>query len=173
MSQQATKDSPLSPAARTILLTTLVAGTLDILSAMIFYGYVFYNAGARHVLQGIASVLLGKKAFEGGWATALLGLAMHYCIASSFVILYFLIFPLIPFLKKYKIVSGILYAVLVWMIMNLAVLPLVAHRSYHFKFLAVIRDMAILLYTIGIPISLLISRYYSKARPSLPPQSFH
>jgi hypothetical protein len=162
MSQQASKASPLSPAAKTILLATLVAGTLDILSALIFYGYVFYNVGARHVLQGIARVLLGKKAFEGGWATAFLGLAMHYCIASSFVILYFLIFPYIPFLKKYKIASGLLYGVLVWMIMNLAVLPLVDHRSYHFKLLAVVRDMAILLYAIGLPISLLISRHYER-----------
>ena len=173
MSQQARKASPLSPATKTILLVTLVAGTLDIISALIFYGYVFSNVGAGRILRGIASVLLGKKAFEGGWATALLGLAMHYCIAASFVILYFLIFPFIPFLKKYKIASGILYGILVWTIMNLAVLPLVAHRSYHFKLLAVVRDMAILLYTIGLPISLLISRHYSKVRPPLPPHSFH
>jgi len=64
----------------TILLAWLLAGTLDITAAFVYY--VGSSAtGAERLLQGIASGVLGAAAFTGGAATAVLGLLLHYLIA--------------------------------------------------------------------------------------------
>jgi hypothetical protein len=171
MSEPTSKVSLMSPAAKTIFVATLAAGTLDILSALILYRYV-YNIGARQLLQGIASALLGNKAFKGGGGTAFLGLCIHYCIALSFAAFYFFVFPYVPFLKKYKIAGGVLYGVFAWVVMNLAVLPLIGYSKYNFHWVPVIRSAVILMYAIGIPIALIVNRHYSKYKsPSPLPQS--
>src|SRR5262249_36526809 len=59
--------------ALVVMVAWLLAGTLDITTA-VFY-YVGPSARAARLLQGIASGLLGALAFDGGAATALLGLA--------------------------------------------------------------------------------------------------
>ncbi|SRR5713226_9633695 len=52
-------------------------GFLDITAALVVYG--FFGLKPMRLLQGIASGLLGPKAFSGGLATALLG----YFVISS------------------------------------------------------------------------------------------
>jgi hypothetical protein len=164
MSERTTKDSLLSPATKTILLATFVAGTLDILSAIIVFGPVFGKVSALRILQGIASALLGKPAFQGGWETALFGLLVHYCISLTFVSLYFLVFPYIPFLKKNKMAGGLLYGFFIWMVMNMAVLPLIGLAPFHFRLAPFLKNALILMLVFGIPLPLIIPKYYSKAR---------
>ena len=161
-----TKDDLLPPATNTIFLATLVAGTLDILCALILYGYVFAHISAQHILQGIASALLGKSAFEGGMGTDLLGLCIHYCIALTFATFYFFMYPRLPFLRKNRIVSGLLYGLFVWIVMNVIVLPLIGYSKFTFHWIPSIRAALILMFAIGIPISLIVSRHYSKLRPA-------
>ena len=69
-----------SSAVRVVLLAWLVAGTLDILAAVTYYPL---TTGVRPaaILRGIASGVLGARAFDGGAATAALGLLLHYVIA--------------------------------------------------------------------------------------------
>jgi len=171
MSARQTKDSLLSPATNTILLALFVAGTLDILSAIIVYGPILGKVPPLRLLQGIASAVLGKSAFEGGMGTALFGLGMHYCISLAFVTLYFLIFPYIPFLKKYKTAGGLLYGLFIWMVMNLAVLPLIGYAPFHFNLVPVLRSALILILVFGIPLPLIIPKYYAKARSA--PMNIH
>ncbi|HTI09919.1 MAG TPA: hypothetical protein VL832_15235 [Puia sp.] len=164
MSVSTTKDSLLAPATSTIFMATLVAGTLDILSALILYGYVFAHISAQHILQGIASALLGKRAFEGGMGTDLLGLCIHYCIAFTFVSFYFFIFPHLPFLNRNRVLSGLLYGLFVWTVMNVGVLPLIGYSKFIFHWIPSIRAALILMFAIGIPTSFIVSRYYSRVR---------
>lgn len=153
---------PDSPSAlNTILLTGLVAGTMDILGAIIVYAGIYGIVSAMQIVQLIASGILGKDAFAGGTQTAILGLALHYFIAFSWTIIYFLMFPYIPFLRKQKIISGLLYGVVVWIIMNLGVLPLSRVNQAPFNWSGAIVGAAILMVCIGLPISLLVSRYYA------------
>ncbi len=67
-----------------IVLGGVVAATLDIGAAMLISG-----AGLTTILQFIASGLIGKAAFDGGTATAVLGAAlqeaMGLIIAAVFV----------------------------------------------------------------------------------------
>ena len=154
----------MRPATSTILTATLVAGTIDILSALILYGYVFAHYSAQQILQGIARALLGQKAFEGGMGTDLLGLCMHYCIAGIWVTFYFFIFPHLPFLNKNRILSGVLYGLFVWTMMNVVVLPLIGYSKLIFHWIPAIRAAVILIYAIGIPTSFIVARHYSRVR---------
>ena len=55
-------------ALRALLWAGFSCGLLDITAALVVYG--FFGAKPMRLLQGIASGLLGTKAFNGGVATA-------------------------------------------------------------------------------------------------------
>ena len=55
-----------------ILWAGLISGGLDITAALAVYG--FFGLKPVRLLQGIAGGLLGPRTFEGGLATAFLGL---------------------------------------------------------------------------------------------------
>src|SRR5438132_11577560 len=59
----------------------LIVGILDITSAFVLAG--IKGTGSIRMLHGIASGLLGQRSFEGGMATAGLGLAVHFLIAFT------------------------------------------------------------------------------------------
>src|SRR5215831_11887087 len=98
-----------SGAFKTILTAWLIAGTLDISYAIITWASVSGKITTMQLLQGIASTLMGQAAFNGGTGTALIGLAMHYGIALAWTLIYFFIYPHVPFLARNKWVSGVLY----------------------------------------------------------------
>jgi len=107
-----------------ILAGGLIAGTLDILAA---FAYSATRGGTPpRVLKGIAAGLLGRAAREGGAGTALLGLALHFLIATTACALYLLASRPLPALARRPFVFGPLYGVVVWAFMNLVVVPLSA-----------------------------------------------
>jgi len=149
-----------SSAFKTILIAGLVAGTIDILAAISVYVLIMKRITTTQLLQGIARGVFGKPAFEGGIKMALAGLGFHFIIAFSFTIFYFFIFPFIPFLKKQRIICGLLYGIFVWCVMNLAILPLLHIADIPTKWDSMARGAIILMLCIGLPISLIVSRYY-------------
>src|SRR5947207_11203434 len=70
---------PQAWAIPAIAIAGLIAGILDIASAFVIAERK--GTGSIRMLQGIASGLLGSQSFEGGMATAGLGLAIHFSIA--------------------------------------------------------------------------------------------
>jgi len=147
-------------ALKTILLAWLTAGCLDLLAAITVYSLIMQRVTTTRLLQGIARGALGNSAYEGGTATALAGVGFHFLIAFCFTIFYFFIFPYIPFLKKQRIISGLLYGIFVWCVMNLAVLPLLNIANIPTKWDSITRGAVILMFCIGLPISLIVGRYY-------------
>ena len=147
-------------ALKTILLVWLTAGCLDLLGAITVYSLIMQRVTTMRLLQGIARGALGNSAYEGGIATALAGVGFHFIIALCFAVFYFFIFPYIPFLKKQRIISGLLYGIFIWCVMNLAVLPLLQIANIPTKWDSIVRGALILMFCIGWPISLIVSRYY-------------
>ena len=145
---------------KTILITGLIAGTLDILAAST-NAYLRSGISPIRVLQFVASGLFGTEAFSGGLTMAFSGLIIHYMIALSWTLLFFLIYPKLSFLSKNKIVTGILYGIFVWLAMNFVVLPLTAVPKSPFNATQAIVGTVILIFMIGLPISILANRYYS------------
>lgn len=134
-----------------------VCGVLDIAAALIVYG--FFGLKPIPLLQGIAAGLLGARAREGGLATALLGLVLHFFIAFSAATIYVTMSRWINFLIRYAVVSGVFYAVAVYFFMNDIVKPLSAARKYPFSFEMMLIGIVIHIFCVGLPIALLTRRY--------------
>jgi uncharacterized membrane protein YagU involved in acid resistance len=101
-------------------------GVLDGLDAITFFGLRF---GVRPVgiFKGIAGGLLGRDtALAGGLGTALLGVVLHFTIATTIVTVFYLASRRFSFLTRRPFVWGPLYGIAVYLTMHLVVLPLSA-----------------------------------------------
>ena len=75
----------------------------------------------------IAGGLLGREAaLAGGWPTALLGVVLHFTIATTIVTVFYLLSRRFLFLTRQPFVWGPVYGVAVYLTMNLVVVPLSA-----------------------------------------------
>jgi hypothetical protein len=110
--------SVLSP----ILAIGLVAGTLDISDALIFVSR--QGITPSMVFRFIASGLIGVSAAARGPLPVLLGVLLHYTIALAWTAAFVLASLRLPVLRRRPVISGLVYGVLVYLIMNLIVLPL-------------------------------------------------
>ena len=158
-----TQQAPWS-AARTIAIGTLVVGTLDISDAIIFFGLRNHVPPIR-IFHSIAGGLLGREAARaGGLPTAFLGGFLHYFIAFSIVTTYYLASRKIPLLTRHPWSAGAIYGVLVYLFMNLVVLPLSAlHVSPNLSPSAgLLNQVLIHIFGIGIPSAL----FARAARPA-------
>src|SRR5260221_7226020 len=144
-------------ALHALLWAGFACGALDITAALVVYG--FFGLKPMRLLQGIASGLLGPNAFNGGVATALLGLLCHFVIAFASAAIYVFSSRASPFLIQHAFVSGVLYGVSVYFFMNRIVLPLsaAAHRAFSFKLMIV--GVVIHIFCVGLPISLIVRRF--------------
>ena len=156
-----TTPSHPSSAIKAILLIGLFAGTLDILAAFI-QTYISSNVMPMAVLRYIASGAVGMEAFKGGVPMALLGLLIHYCIATAWALLFFLLYPKLSILSKNKYVVGLAYGIFIWAIMNLVVVPLTnVPKGGGIKFPGAFIGMGILMVAMGLPIAMMVNKYYS------------
>ena len=142
---------------RAILTAGLIAGTLDILDAFIFYG--FRGVSPVRILQSIAAGLLGRASFQGGAKTALLGAALHYLIAFTATILFFLISRRLPFARQHAIISGLLYGAGVYAFMNLIVLLLSKAGQPAFFGWPFVNGVLAVVLLVGLPISLICKAF--------------
>lgn len=156
---------------KAILITGLIAGTLDAAAATIQY-CINKDDNPAKLFRTIASAVFKKKTATGelyGWA--FIGLLFHYIIAMIWTIIFFLFFRQIRAVLKDKWVAGIVYALFVWCIMNFLVVPVAynmdlgEHAEQLFsetKLKGSVIGAGILIIAIGLPISLLADRFYSK-----------
>ena len=140
-----------------ILWGGLACGVLDISAALVVYGY--FGAKPVRLLQGIAGGLLGPRTFDGGFATALLGLVCHFVIAFSAAAVYFAASRGVPFLVQHAVVSGAVYGVGVYFFMNRIVVPLSLATKYPFSFKMMLIGVVIHIFCVGLPISIATRRY--------------
>jgi hypothetical protein len=154
-----------NPAVFAILIGGAIAGALDITYAIVFSG--FRGVPAQRVLQSVASGLLGPAAFQGGMSTAALGLCLHFFIAFSAAAVFYLASRRLPLLTRRPVLSGILYGVLIYAVMNLVVLPLSAYpRRTSFPLLVLATGLFVHMFFIGLPIALATRR--ASGSPSHP-----
>ena len=145
-----------SRALPTIALAGLIAGILDITSAVVIAG--IKGTGPLRMLQGIASGLLGQRSFEGGMATAGLGLAIHFLIAFTAAAVFYAASRKLSSLTQHALVSGLLYGIAVYIFMYWIVVPLAFPTARH----SVSRDVtAVIIHIvlIGLPIALVVRRF--------------
>ena len=134
-----------------ILIGGALAGLLDITFAISF---AMYNGlTPERLLQVVASGLVGKSAFSGGFGTAALGLACHFLLSFVWMTLFFLAARQVPALAACPLVAAVGYGILVFLAMRLVVLPLSAFPSpVTFKPLATTLDLLSHMFLFALPI---------------------
>ncbi len=146
---------PWSP-QRAAIVGGLLAGAWDMSYALLWFGVVKGAPFAR-IPQSVAGGLLGKSSFDGGAATVVLGLALHWLIALTWASIYvFAGRHLLPDLLRKPIPCGLAYGAWIYFFMNWIVLPLDAmHTKPHFAPLDTwLTGLAIHMLGIGLSIAL-------------------
>jgi uncharacterized membrane protein YagU involved in acid resistance len=152
------------PPAVYVLAGGLIAGTLDIVYACTFWG-LKAAVPPQRIFQSVAAGLLGKASFEGGAATAALGLALHYFIATTMSVVYYLVARRWPLLWQRPILCGTGYGLILYGVMNYIVVPLSAAAHGGPKDpLWVTLSILVHMFLIGVPIALATSVAARQAR---------
>jgi hypothetical protein len=113
----------------TIIYGGLAIGTLDFLDASIFFP-LYYGISFQQVWWGPASGVLGREvARAGGWTTAILGIALHFTVATSIATVYYLVSRNISFLIRHPVISGLVFGVIANYVMQMVVIPLSARAT--------------------------------------------
>jgi hypothetical protein len=144
----------------TVLAAGLLAGTLDAIGATL---QVILSGGRQplRVWRFVASGAFGPSATRGGSEMILFGLLFHYCIAFAWILILFLLYPRVPIAHRYPFLTGLVYGIIVWLVMNLVVIRLsrIGPRPLHLT--PSLIGAGILVLAIGIPGSLMAHRYYT------------
>jgi hypothetical protein len=109
---------------RAILWAWLLCGVLDISSAVVIS--IAGNSTPIRMLQGIAGAVLGPATFEWGYATAAMGLAMHFGVALAAASFFYWLSRRIPAMVEHAVIAGLLYGVFWLLVMYRGVIPLLA-----------------------------------------------
>ena len=112
-------------ARRAVAIGAFAVATLDMLDCVVVYG-LLRGVTATQCFQGVASGLLGRASFQGGWSTVLLGGVLHLFNATVIVTVYSLASRRIPLLTRRPVLSAVVYGCLVFVVMNFVVVPLSA-----------------------------------------------
>jgi predicted permease len=148
----------MRPAARAILGGGLCAGILDAVDAV-----VFFRATPLRVFQSIARGLLGSSAFDGGLATAALGVFLHFLIATTAAAVYWAASRRLRLLVRHPVACGLGYGVAVYFFMNYVVLPLSLAPAAAFRWPAFLNGVIGHALLVGLPIALIARRCDGKA----------
>jgi len=107
--------------SRAIIIATVIAGTLDILSAFVYA--IMANGTPLGVLSGIGSAIVDREAFANPYMLPAIGLALHFGIMLVMATVYLLAASYIPLINRLPLLSAIGYGLVLWGVMYWVVLP--------------------------------------------------
>ena len=136
----------------------LVAGTLDLTAACV-YAWLRRSVTPVQVFHSVASGVLGAESFRGGAKTAVLGVALHFLIATAATAVFYFASRKWLFLVERPIVAGLLYGIPVYVFMNFVVLPLSQVQQRPQPISVRLINVVILMFFIGLPIALIVRRF--------------
>ena len=134
----------------------LVAGILDI-SENIVYNH-FRGVTPKMIFQYIASGLIGMPAFQMGAKSVAMGVVIHFCIALTWTLVFYLANRRIAMVRERPVICGLLFGVVVYVVMTYVVLPLtqVPPPRHPPTLWTRLNALLPLLFCIGLTISLLV-----------------
>jgi len=107
--------------SRAIIIATVIAGTLDILSAFVYA--IMASGTPLGVLSGIGSAIVDRDAFANPYMLPAIGLALHFGIMLVMATVYLLAASYIPLINRLPLLSAIGYGLVLWGVMYWVVLP--------------------------------------------------
>ncbi|MFZ0062519.1 MAG: hypothetical protein WAL47_10830 [Pyrinomonadaceae bacterium] len=144
----------------TIVYGGLVVGVLDLLFAFTLYGLILRVPPLR-IFQSVAAGVIGRTAaYEGGIRTFLLGILLHFIVATCIATVYYLASLLLPGLIRNAVLSGLIYGIIAYFGMKYVVVPLSAiGQSGRLPRLPILlTEMVGHALLVGLPIALLTRR---------------
>jgi len=142
---------------RWLLFTGLVTGSIDALMAIITNSKI----PPEIIFKFIASGVFGKLGFTPGSEMIIYGVLFHYWIAFAWSVLFFILYRQLLHLLKFRILFILVTGIVIWAIMNLAVVPLSQAHPQPMHLVGALKNMAILIFAFGLPITLIADKYYS------------
>ncbi len=158
-----------------ILYAGAIVGVLDITAACI-QTHIEFGMTPMRVLKGVAGGLLGRSAYEGGFAVAALGLTIHFTMALTVVTVFYLLSRKFPLPEKLLgvVAVGLLYGAAVFAVNNFVtayfmswVRSLYLHTPVVFKPPMGWSQLVIHLFCVGLPIALVMRYVNGNQRRSL------
>jgi len=122
-----------SSAISRLIRAGLVTGVTDGLFSSVLAAF-FYGSTVTRLFQGVASVLIGAAALDGGTRTAALGVLMHFGIAFVWSAVFLMLVLSSSWLRgvlaaRYGVIAvAAVYGPLIWIVMSVAIVPLFTHR---------------------------------------------
>jgi hypothetical protein len=132
-----------------ILWAGAAAGVGDTLLAV-----GMYRVSPVRIYQSVAAGLLGRDSFQGGLATAALGMALHFFIATTAAAVYVAASTRIQVLVERPKACGLAFGAAVYFFMKEVVVPLSLARPITFTWTGLLGHTLL----VGLPIALLARR---------------
>ena len=146
------KTTDIRKAVLAIAVGGLIAGTLDLGQALILF--------STKIPLAIAGGLLGPQAFQGGTATYILGVFLHFFIALSAAAIYFAASRTLRFLTEYPLICGLFFGAAVDLFMRLIVLPLSAlHARGPYEYRDLVEGLLVHMVVVGLPIAFSVQKF--------------
>jgi hypothetical protein len=148
--------------AARILTAGVLVGILDGLFAIALYVVALKVTTPVRLFQSIASAVLGPESFQGGWATAGLGLLLHFTVAHAWSAAYFVALRFSSLFRRLvaaparAAVVGMAYGILVWLVMDLVVIPMTRTRPTPVTARSFLYVLIGHMFVVGLPIALVM-----------------
>ena len=116
-----------------LLRAGLLTGVTDAIFSSVLAAFV-YGSTVTRLWQGVASVLLGAPALDGGLRTTAIGLLMHFGVAFGWSAVFLALVLASSWLRGVLasplgvVAVASVYGPLIWMTMSLVLIPLFSHR---------------------------------------------
>jgi hypothetical protein len=140
---------------RPILLATAVAGTLDILFAILLA--LFHGRAPAGMLRFVASGPF-PGAMNWGTAGSALGLVVHFVLMGMMAAAFVAAALRMELPRRSPFTSGVVYGLLTYVVMNLVVVPLRFPAAFPPKPGSVLTQLFAHIMLVGIPIALITAR---------------
>jgi len=147
---------------RTILVATLISGSLDIVFAMILT--VAFGRKIPNMLRSVASGPF-PAATDWGANGAVLGLVVHFALMAIMAMIFVLIVRARPALLNTPWRTGLAYGILTYFAMNWLVVPLRFHTFLPPKAISVATQLFAHLVLVGFVFAFVARRYLAPQRP--------
>ncbi len=140
-----------------IAIATAVAGTLDILFAMILT--VFFGREIGNMLRYVGSGPF-PQATEMGTNGAILGLLVHFALMAIMAAVYVIAAQRMPAVLQRPIQWGVLYGLVTYVVMNWLIVPMRFDTPLPPSALSIATQLFAHILLVGIPIALNTARYF-------------
>jgi len=145
-----------------ILIAWLVAGTIDILSAI----FILSKGNAGATFKYIAGAVLGKDNSFGETGNIVIGACAHYGIALCWTVFYFLMYKKIKFDTLHVVFSALIYGTFIFFTMRYIWVPLLGKLPApkpidSSQIWGMVKNILILAVAFGVTLRYFAGRYYS------------